>query len=215
MDSLDTGKDKIKKICEILKHETLQPAKEEAKEILASAEQESRSIIRAAEMKAANLLQEAKAKIAKERELFESSIRQASRLGIESLRQEIENKLFNSGINAWLGKQAVDAELAAKLINAVVSAIEKEGSSANFSALIPSHIPADKVNALLLKKVLEALREKSVVVGEFIGGVQVKLHDRQLTLDLSDEALKELIGHYIRKDFREILFQTDTPNAEK
>jgi|ERR1700722_2058728 len=207
MESLDTGKDKIKKICEILKNETLQPAKEEAQKILEVAEQEARNIIRDAEVKAEEIVQSANIKITKSRELFESSIRQAYQQGIESLRQDIEKKLFNSELSAWIGKQIVDADLAAKLINALVAAIEKEGMSANFSALIPPQIPAEKVNALLLKNILEKLREKSVVVGEFIGGVQLKLHDANLTLDLSDEALKELIGHYIRKDFREILFR--------
>lgn len=207
MENLDTGKDKIKKICEILKNETLQPAREEAQKILEVAEQEARNIIRDAERKGESLLQDAKNKIAKERELFDNSLQQSCRQGIESLRQDIENKLFNEGLSAWLGKQGIDIDLAAKLINALVVAIEKEGTSADFSALIPPHVPPEKVNALLLKSVLEKLREKSVIVGEFIGGVQLKLHDRKLTLDLSDQALKELIGQYIRKDFREILFQ--------
>jgi V/A-type H+/Na+-transporting ATPase subunit E len=207
MENLDTGKDKIKKICEVLKNETLQPAKEEAQKILEIAEQEARNIIRDAESKAEDILQAAKSKMAKERELFESSMQQAYRQGEESLRQDIENKLFNSELISWISKQTADPHLAAKLINALVAALEKEGISADFSALIPPHVPAEKVNALLLKGILEKLREKSVVVGEFIGGVQSKLHDRKLTLDLSDEALKELIGQYVRKDFRRILFQ--------
>lgn len=208
MENLDTGKDKIKKICEILKNETLQPAKEEAKKILEVAEQEARNIIRDAESKAENMVLAAKAKMSKERELFESSLRQACRQGVESLRQDIENKLFNSELSAWVAKQTVDPQVGAQLINALVTAIEKEGSSADFSAYIPSQVPREKVNALLMRQVLEKLREKSVVVGEFMGGVQLKLRDHQLTLDLSDEALKELIGQYIRKDFREILFES-------
>lgn len=208
MENLDTGKDKIKKICEILKNETLQPAKEEAKKILEVAEQEARNIIRDAESKAENMVLAAKAKMSKERELFESSLRQACRQGVESLRQDIENKLFNSELSAWVAKQTVDPQVGAQLINALVTAIEKEGSSADFSAYVPSQVPCEKVNALLMRQVLEKLREKSVVVGEFMGGVQLKLRDHQLTLDLSDEALKELIGQYIRKDFRELLFES-------
>jgi V/A-type H+/Na+-transporting ATPase subunit E len=206
METLDTGKDKIKKICEILKNETLQPAKEEAQKILETAEQEARAILRDAETKADALLQAAKSKIAKERELFERSLGQACREGMEALRQDIENKLFNPTLTEWVDEQVSDAKCGAKLINALVTAIEKEGTSADFSALIALHLPPEKVNVLLLKTVLEKLREGSVVVGEFIGGVQLKLHDRKLTLDISDEALKELIGQYIRKDFREILF---------
>ncbi len=207
MENLETGKDKIKKICEILKEETLQPAKEEAQKIIEMAEQEARNLIREAEVKAEEVAHQSKTRLAKERELFDASLKQAARQGIETLRQEIENRLFNSALLDWLGQQSPDPKLLAKLIDAIVKAIEKEGTSADFSALIPPQIPSEKVNALLVKDVIEKLREKSVVVGNQAAGIELKLHDRKLTLDLSDEALKELIGQYVRKDFRELLFQ--------
>ena len=214
MENLDTGKDKIKKICEILKNETLQPAQEEAQKIIEGAQQEARNIQRAAELQAEETVSAAKAKMAKHKELFDHSIRLACGQVLESLRQEIENHLFNTSLSAWLSKQTLDADLAAKLINAIVKAVEKEGTSAELSAIIPSQIPAEKVNALLLKEVLGKLREKSVILGGMNGGVQLKLHDKQLTLDLSDEALKELLGKYIRKDFRDLLFQAQEKHDE-
>ncbi|MCC5831419.1 MAG: V-type ATP synthase subunit E [Chlamydiales bacterium] len=207
MENLETGKDKIKKICEILKNETLLPAKEEAQQIVEVAGQEAHQIIRDAESKAEEILNEAKAKIEKEKELFRSSLTQACRQGLEALRQDIEGRLFNSGLDEWLKKNTANPEVGAKLISVLVEAIENEGISAEFSAVVPEQVPADKVNAALGQDVLDKLREKSVTVGDFIGGVQLKLHDRKLTLDLSDGALKELLGHYIRKDFRELLFQ--------
>lgn len=208
MENLETGKDKIKKICDILKNETLQPAREEAQQIIEVAGQEAHQIIRDAEAKAEQILNEAKAKMDKEKDLFRSSMIQACRQGIEALKQDIENRLFNSELADWLQKNTADPEVGAKLVAALVQAIEKEGVSTDFSAKIPAEVPADKVNALLGKDIVDKLREKSVTVGEFIGGVQLKLHDRKLTLDLSDDALKELLGHYIRKDFRELLFQS-------
>jgi V/A-type H+-transporting ATPase subunit E len=44
------------------------------------------------------------------------------------------------------------------------------------------------------------------VVGSFKGGAQLQWHDRKLTLDMSDDALKELLSTYVRKDFRKMLF---------
>ncbi len=208
MENLETGKDKIKKICDILKNETLQPAKEEAEQILETAGQEAHQIIRDAEVKAEELFNAAKAKMAKERELFESSMKQACRQGLEALRQDIEHKLFNEELVDWIEKNVADPQTSAKLITALTQAIEKEGTSADFSALIPKQVSAEQVNALLAKKIVERLRSQAVAVGDFIGGVQLKLHDRKLTLDLSDRALKELLGQYIRKDFRELLFQS-------
>jgi len=208
MKNVDTGKDKIKKLCDILKDETLQPAKEEAEQIVKVAEKNAHQIIRDAEAKAEQILEVAKAKMEKQKELFHSSMKQASRQGIEALKQDIENKLFNDELSDWLKKNTADPEIGAKLITVLVKAVEKEGVSADFSSVVPAHVPADKVNALLAKEIVDKLRERSVTVGEFIGGVQLKLHDRKLTLDLSDEALKELLGHYIRKDFRQLLFQS-------
>jgi len=207
MENLETGKDKIKKLCEVLKNETLKPAQEEAQQILEIAQQEAHQIIRDAERKAGEIQNQSNIEIQKEKELFETSLKLACAQGIESLRQEIENKLFSDSLINWVDAQTKDPEVGKKLITALVNAIEKEGTSADFSALIPKDVPAEKVNALLGREILDKLKEKSVVVGSFIGGVQLKLHDRKLTLDLSDEAIKELLGLYIRKDFRRLLFQ--------
>ena len=163
MDNLDTGKDKIKKICEILKSETIEPAKLEA--------------------------------------------HQASAQAMEGLRQSIENKLFNETLSDWIEQHTADPKVAADLISALVKAIEKEGTSVDFSALIPKAVPADKVNAYLGKEILEKLHEEGAISGDFIGGGQLKLHDRKLTLDLSDAAIRELLERYVRKEFHALLFQ--------
>ena len=58
-----------------------------------------------------------------------------------------------------------------------------------------------------IKIVVQALKERSVVLSDLAGGIQLKLHDKKMTIDLSDEALKELLATYIaRKDFRKLLF---------
>lgn len=207
MENLETGKDKIKKLCEILKNETLKPAQEEAQQILEIAQQEAHQIIRDAERKASDVRSLASAEIQKEKELFETSLKQACKQGVAALRQEIENKLFNESLTSWVESQTKDPDVAKKLITSLVSAIEKEGISADFSAIIPKEVPKEKVNTLLAKEILDKLKEHSVTAGSFIGGVQIKLHDRKMTLDLSDEAIKELLGLYIRKDFRRLLFQ--------
>ncbi len=206
MDDLETGKDKIKKICEILKNESIEPAKQEAQRIIDGAEAQAHDIIREAEKKAAALFEEGKKKIAKERELFELSLKQSGKQAIEELRQEIEKSLFNKEISEFVEKGTKDEKTVALLITTIVKAIEKEGISADFSALIPASLPPEKVNRMLTSDILSKLKEKGVILGDFLGGVQVKLHDKKLMLDLTDTALKELLGKYLRKDFRNILF---------
>jgi hypothetical protein len=37
--------------------------------------------------------------------------------------------------------------------------------------------------------------------------VQIKLRDRQITIDISDRVVRELIANFIRRDFRDLVFQ--------
>jgi V/A-type H+/Na+-transporting ATPase subunit E len=207
MKELESGKDKIKKICDILKVETLDPAKKEAQEILDQAGREAHQIIQEAEKKAEAIIQEARRVVEKEKSIFEGSLSKAFKLGMEVLKQEIENKLFNQELSQWVKNNTADPKIAEKLITALVHAIEKEGVSADFSVFIPRELSAQQVNATLSQQILGKLREKSVVVGDFGGGIKIKLHDQRLTLDLSDLAIKELLERYIRKDFHKLLFQ--------
>ena len=208
MDDLETGKDKIKKICEILKNESLEPAKQEAQRIVEIAQNQAHEMIRAGEKKALASIDEARKRIGKEKELFQQSLAAGCKQALESLRQEIEKSLFNKEISDFVEKATKDEKVAAEMVTALIRAIEKEGTSADFSALIPQSLPVERVNRLLAKEMLEKLREKSVVLGDFLGGVQVKLHDKKLVLDVSDSSLKELLGKYLRKDFRTLLFGT-------
>lgn len=206
MEKLETGKDKIKKICEILKNETLAPAQEEAQNIVRAAQEEAEHLIRQAKERSESLIQESQRAIEKERQIFQTSVQRALQQAMESLRQEIESSLFQKNLVEMIQKETVDPKVGAALITALVQAIQKEGTSADFSAAIASSLPPEKINALLAKEILESLREKSVQVGKFIGGVQIKLHDKKITLDLSDTALAELLSRYLRQDFRKLLF---------
>ena len=87
-----------------------------------------------------------------------------------------------------------------------VEAIQKDGLEADLSAYIPSAVPAKEVNQLLTAGILQHLREKSVLLSSIGGGIEVKLLKDNITIDLSDTALKEVIAEYIRKDFRDYIF---------
>ncbi len=208
MDNLETGKDKIKKICEILKNETVEPAKLEAQRVLDRAHEKAEEIVALGQKKAEELLVTAKEKREKDQQLFESALKQASEQAMEGLRQNIESKLFNEQLSDWVESHTADPKVAADLIAALVGAIEKEGSSVDFSALIPKSVPAEKVNAHLTKQILAKLHEEGMITGDFLGGVQIKMHDRKLTLDLSDTAIQELLEKYVRKEFHALLFQS-------
>lgn len=206
MKGLETGKDKVKRICDILKKETLEPAQMEAQEILEEAKRERDALLSKAKEQADQLLMYTKQEIERQKGIFEASLAQACRQTIEALKEKIEKKLFSPELAHLVIKPMQDKQVIAKLIAAVIGAIEKEGIDVNLSAYIPSAVPAEEVNALLASHILDRLKEKGVLVSTIGGGIEVKLVEKGLILDLSDHALKELLAGYIRKDFRELIF---------
>lgn len=206
MKGIDTGKDKVKKICEILRRETLDPAIGEAEQIIHSAKEQAENIIESARKEAARMIEQARVEIERQKNVFESSLSQACKQSIEALKQSIEEKLLDRELASLLTKHTQDPKVLANLISAAVKAIEKEGIDALLSVYVPAAVPARSVNLLLGQELLDRLKEKSVLIGPMTGGIQIKLHKENITVDITDAALKELVAGYIRKDFRAMIF---------
>lgn len=206
MQTLENSEDKIAAICKQLKEETLEPAKQEAQKVISDAQAEAERIISEAKGDAEELLQQARAAIAKERNVFESSLAQSGKQSVEALRQDIEKRLFNQELASMVEGSTADTALVSKIIDALIEAVRKDGVQADLSAVVPRAVPAKDVAATLGEAVVDSLKGGALQVGSFKGGAQLKWHDRKLTLDITDEALKELLSQYVRKDFRKLLF---------
>lgn len=206
MKTLEKGQDKIQKICDQLRQGTLEPAEEEAQQILIEARKNAEAIQAEAERGAEQLLKQARAQIEQERNVFHSSLQQAAKQTVEALRQEIEHKLFNEELQTLLEKQTADPRVIADLLNGIVKALEKEGLATDLAAVIPKLISSDDVNALLVDGVRKRLKAQPLNVGNFAGGAQVKLHGKKMIIDFSDQAIKELLANYMHKEFRKMLF---------
>lgn len=206
MKSLEKGQDTIQKISDKLKYEVIEPSKVEAQKIIEAAQQKADQIIALAENQADAVKAAAHVQIEKDRSVFQSALQQAAKQCLESLRQTIEHKFFNEQLNGMVDAQAADPQLIAKLIDAIVKAIEKEGLSVDLTAVIPRVSSPQVISKLLAQEVLKKLKGEALALGSFVGGAQVKLEDKQIRIDLSDVALKELLSNYVRKDFRELVF---------
>ncbi len=207
MKGLDNGKNKIQKICDALRVETLEPAKQEAREIVENAHLQASEIIREAKEKVHGLVDAADREIDQKRKAFQTSLQLACRQGIDLLKQKIEEEFFFKELSEYVSKQTSDPQLIANMINACLKVLQEKGVEEDLSAVIPQTISPRDMNRLLVKQFLERLQEKSVVLGDFGGGVQIKLRDRHITIDISDRVVRELIGNFIRHDFREFVFQ--------
>lgn len=206
MKTLDTGHDKIQKICDVLKKETLEPAQLEAKKIIEEAKKQAEHIISESRQHAERNIAEARHTIEQERNIFQSSLSQSAKQSLESLRQSIEHKLFNDELHSIVKQQTSDPRVIAKLIDAIVKALEQDGLAADLSVIIPASIPVKEVNALLAAGILDKLKEHTVVLGDIAGGVKVRVEGKKMTLDISNSEIENLLQRYLRKDFRKFIF---------
>lgn len=206
MKTLDTDQDKIKKICEALRKDTLEPAEKEALKIIEEAQDEAKKIILDAEAEAEKIVKRAQAEMEQERSVFLSSLAQAGKQSLETIRQEIQNKLFNPELEKLVGKTSSDPKVISSLIEAMAKAIEKQGIGTDLLAYIPKEISPQAVTALLHESVINQLKNHAVEVGSFKGGAQIRLADKKMTLDMSAETLKDLIATFISKDFRKFIY---------
>lgn len=206
MKTLENSQDKIQKICDKLKRQTLEPAEEAARKIIEDAKKEAEEIKAESLRHAEQILKQAKAQIEQERSVFHSSLQQSSKQAVESLRQEIEHKFFNEELKNLLDKPLNDPKIVAELINGIVKALEKDGLKTDLVAIIPRLVSANDVIPHLLEEVKKRFNGKPVEIGNFNGGAQVKISGKKMTVDLSDQAVKELLANYMRKDFRSLIF---------
>ncbi len=207
MKTLERKDDKIKKICDQLREETLEPARVEAERIVAEAREQAQAIIQAARQQAEQMHQQMQQNLVRERTVFESTLRQAAKQVIEQIRQQIEQQLFRPELRTLIEKQASNPILIAHLIESFAKALEKNGIYSNLEVLIPETVPAQEVVRLLAKQILQRIKGQALQLSGFQGGAQVLLQDQNIMFDMSDQALKELVISYIRKDLRHFFFE--------
>lgn len=206
MKLIDKEEDKVKKICEVLKRETLEPAKKEADAIVSKAKEEAEKIVSLAKREAQRTREEAEKKNREKQNIFESSLNLACKKTLSTLKEEIEKKLLNPGVEKWVDEKTRDPQLLAKLISAIVTAVENEGIEADLKALIPHSVSPQEVNRELMRSVLARLKEGSVEIGDFEGGVELKIVDQNITIDMTNHAMKSLVASFVRDDFRSVIF---------
>lgn len=206
MKGLETGKNKIEKICDVLRKETLEPAKQEAREIVENAHIQAAKIVADAKKKGEGLIESSEKEIEEKKRVFQSSLQMACRQGIEQLKQKIEHQLFNKELSDLVLKEMADPKVIGSILTSFMRTLEEKGIEDEFLALIPKNISPRSINTLLADQFLQRLQGHSVVVGDFSGGVQIQLKGKQVTIDITDEVVKELVALYIRRDFRDLVF---------
>lgn len=205
------GKQRVQQICDLIKKDTLDPARQEAANILQEAHEEAHRIIQKAEAHCREKEEELKRHLAQQRKVFVASLEQASAQALETLKQDIEHQVLAKGLFDLLGKPCQDPQVLGKLLDAIIAAVHKEGLGTHLTAIIPKTVSKEAVLAALLPATRQALEKGSIELGKIGGGVALTILDRQITIDISDAAIQDLLLRYLRKEFRQYFFRDNTP----
>ena len=206
MELIDSSKKKVKKICDVLVKETLEPAQKQAEEIVDEAHAKGSAIISEAKAKAEAILQKARDQVEEEKRVFESSVNIAVQKVITDLKDQIESRLFHPELEGQVSKYLKEKDVVVKLIDALVGALSKEGMKADLEVIVSNSFSTEEICSAILDSSLKAMKGETIQLAEMGSGVVVKCEGYNLSVDITDEAVKEIIARYASESLRKILF---------
>lgn len=203
---MESSKDKLRKICDLLRRETLQPAKQEAAAIIAAAREESAEIVNRAEKQATELSRIADERISKEEKRSQVAIEQGIHQALEHLRQSIEEELFSPALHELIAEHLYEPEGFASLLNSSIDQLIREGHHGDIVVTIGNHLPTQKINALLTNTVINRLKQQKVHLKD-IEGAEITVADSSFRLEINAQGIRDLLWRFLRTDLRNILFK--------
>jgi len=207
MEKRGTGDERLAAICQMIRNETLDPAKEEAENIKHAAERDAARIRAEAKQHAEQMLHDARALINEEREAFDASLEQASRQVIGLLKEKIEQSLFNPTLDSYLSSEFKDEKKTAALLDLLIQQLSKEGLSGDLAVWLGTHLSKEEVIKHLGQEAVKKISKDALHIGNHNYGIVLKILNRHLAIEVTPEGLKEMLSTFLRPDFRTFLFK--------
>jgi vacuolar-type H+-ATPase subunit E/Vma4 len=204
----ERASDKVKTICRLITEETLTPAKMQAEETLKIAKNEADNIIVEAKKEAARIQEQCDRDVEHKLSVMKASLDMAVKQAVLFLKQEVTEHFFSKELHHMLTNELQSQSWVVKMLDAIVSSIEKEGTHSDLHVVIPKTVTREQVLQSLAKTVADRLvnaGDKGVVVGNLVG-VEVKVAQENFVLSVTEEALYEIIAKYVHRELREKIF---------
>lgn len=201
---------KIQKLCAQLKDRTLQPALEEAKRVKEEAKVFADGLLQQAHKQKDEIVASAQKEIDMRQKVFYSALENAKNQAVSTLQQEIEKAVFHPEISSLLGEKLEDPGLVKQAIEVLIASSEESGTlkgdKGEKTLMLSKGLSKEAVAKAVSKKVLERLNGKVIQLKEIKGGAMLKIENKNMVLDLSDQAIEQLLFNYMRKEFRDLIF---------
>ncbi len=206
MKTLEDGKTRIQRICDAIRKDTLEPAKQEAQRLREEGEKQKQDLINEGRKEKERLIEEGRAQIEQEHNVFESSLLQATKQAVENFKQQLETKIFNDELYQLLQGPMSDPMMIVHIIEALIKAIDKDGLAVDLRAEAAKNINPEEVNKLIASRILDRLKKHSIEVGSFAGGAKVSLKDKNMSVSLTLDDAKNILAEFLQKEFRSLIF---------
>lgn len=206
MDLVGEEQSKIQKICEEIRKNTIEPALKEAAEIEMHAKKNAEQILVEANEKKQHMLEMAQKEIEEKQKIFENALQLAKQRVMENIKQTIEEALFSKQFMQILQQHTSKKEVVAQIISALLHIVETQELQ-HFTVFVPEQSDVQQLAAQVGRGFMDQLQKKIIPLEGLTGGAKLKIEDKSLVIDLSDEAIEQLLAKFVRKEFRKILFK--------
>lgn len=201
-----TGTEKVKRICDLLRKDTIEPAQKEAEVIIQAAREEAQNILSSVQEKIKQHKKEHQESLRQAEVGMRASVRNAFHLLLGELKEGLCDAIFSQVLKEKVQQEVQDPKLLAKIVDVLLSSLEKEGFSGDFSVELSRNIDPREVNEFLLQSSKEKLGSQGLVLKDSIGGgVEVHLLDQKMTLSFSDDAIIQELQKFVRPDLWQML----------
>ncbi|WP_298822051.1 hypothetical protein [uncultured Roseibium sp.] len=204
-----------------LKSEGVAAGQSEADDILAKAKAKAEEIVSEAQERADNLLATARAEAAKEKAATEDGLKVAARDLVLSLRNELGDRIQQEA-GRLVGTTLADEAFLQKLILAMAG-IARDNASVSDTEPMEIVLPEKVVSFEELKQSPEAVEPGTlthfvlVLAGDALragvtfstapgfDGIKVKLTDRDVSIDLTEDAIATLLKRHLQPRLRAVM----------
>jgi len=211
----------VQALIERLKSEGVAAGRSEADDILAKANARAEEIVSAARQKADDLLAEARAEAAKEKAATEDGLKVAARDLVLNLRNELGDRIQQEA-GRLVGTSLADETFLQKLILAM-AANARDNASVSDDEPMEIVLPEKVVTFEELKQSPEAVEPGTLthfviaLAGQALrdgvtfstapgfDGIKVKLTDRNVSIDLTEEAIASLLKRHLQPRLRAVM----------
>ena len=210
----------VEALIERLRNEGVNSGRTQAEQIVKEAEDRADSIIKQAEKQAAQMVKQAKEDSQNLERAGNQALEVAFRDTVLGLKSQL-NQRFTGEVQRLVGDETQKPELLQKLILEVVGSIKEAVADAEqVEVLLPRKVegleelsrnPEELEQGILthfIRLLTQDVLREGVSFGitkDNKGGLQLRLIDQEVVLDLSDAAIAEVILEHLQPRFRALL----------